>query len=78
MSRKHMGVGLIGMAKKTICLRCYDLKHNEASFSMISTDLLYLRDAQMPRTQEFVPTTDRRTDCFPLLRVRGNYATLCI
>ena len=43
-----------------------DLKHNEASFSMISTDMLYLRVTQMPRSPDlaiFVLTTDT-TDYF--------------
>jgi hypothetical protein len=42
-----------------------NLKHNEASFTTISTDSLRLRVAQTPRSQGlaiFVLTTDRQTD----------------
>ena len=51
-------------------------KRIEASFSPMSTDSLYLRVAQMPRSRDiaiFVPTTDK-TDCFtPCACARGNY-----
>jgi hypothetical protein len=49
-----------------------DLKHTEASFSMILTDLLCLQVAQMPRSPDlviFVLTdrqTDRWTESYPL------------
>ena len=42
-----------------------DLKHIQASISLISTDWLCLRVAQMPTCQDlviFVVTTDRQTD----------------
>jgi hypothetical protein len=42
-----------------------DLKHNEESFSAISTALLYLRVAQMPRCPDlaiFVLTNNKQTD----------------
>ncbi|MCG8623027.1 MAG: hypothetical protein MJE68_13660 [Proteobacteria bacterium] len=59
-----------------------DSKHNEASFSTISTDMLYLRVAQTPRSPDlaiFVLTTDdRQTDrrqtkpiTLPLAHARG-------
>ena len=73
MSRKHM-VGSVHniihrrgqQNAKMQHLRCLwtlpnDSKHNEASFSTISTDILYLRVAQMPRSPDpaiFVLTTD--------------------
>ena len=47
-----------------------DLKHIQASFSLILTDWLRLRIAQMPRCQDLVifmvtiTTTDRQTDYF--------------
>ena len=53
-----------------------DSKHNEASFSTISTDMLYLRVAQTPRSPDlaiFVLTTDK-TDYFtPCACAQGNY-----
>ena len=54
MSRKQKG-WLIGMTNKNAVLqRLYalpdDSKHNEISFSMISTDSLCLRVARMPRS----------------------------
>ena len=66
MSRKHMvGSVDIGVANKTKHLRRSwtlpnDSKHNEASFSTISTDMLYLQVAQTPRSPDvaiFVLTT---------------------
>ena len=41
-----------------------DFKHNEASFSMISIDLLCLLVAQMPRSTDLVTfmLTDRQTE----------------
>ncbi len=77
----HMRVRLIGMANKTQFLQCSwalpnGSKHNETSFTTISTDLLHLRIAQTPRSQDlviFVLTTDRLTDkpiaLYPLLRI---------
>ena len=64
-------------------LRCLwtlpnDLKHNEASFSTISTDILYLRVAQMPRSPDpaiFVLTTDTTDHFTPCACARGNYAS---
>jgi hypothetical protein len=81
-----VGVRLIGVANKTPYLvRSWalpnDSKYNEADFS---TDSLYLRVTQMPKSQDlaiFVLTTDRQTDCFtPAVhaRTRGNEYTLCI
>jgi hypothetical protein len=58
---------------KTPYLECLwalpsDLKHNEPCFLIISTDLLCLQVAQVPRSRDlsiFVRTTDdRQTDCF--------------
>jgi hypothetical protein len=74
------------MANKTQFLQCSwalpnGSKHNEASFTTISTDLLCLRAAQTPRSQDlviFVLTTNRLTDkpiaLYPLLCMlaRGN------
>ena len=59
---------LIGVANKTKHLRRSwtlpnDSKHNEASFSTISTDMLYLQVAQTPRSPDlaiFVLTDDDR------------------
>ena len=54
-----MGVQLIGMANKTWCLRRFIKQFNEATFSKISMDSLYLRVAQMPRSRDqavFIPT----------------------
>ena len=62
-----------------------DSKHNEASFSTISTDKLYLRVAQMPRSPDLAifvlttqtddrQTTDRRQTkpiTLPLAHARG-------
>ena len=78
---------LIGVANKMQYLRrswtlSNDSKHNEASFSTISTDMLYLRVAQTPRSPDlaiFVLTTDdRQTDrrqtkpiTLPLAHARG-------
>ena len=62
-------------------LRCLwtlpnDSKHNEASFSTISTDIVYLRVAQMPRSSDpaiFVPRFVLTTDHFtPCACARGN------
>ena len=61
-------------------LRCLwtlpnDSKHNEASFSTISTDILYLRVAQMPRSPDpaiFVLTTDTTDHFTPCACARGN------
>jgi hypothetical protein len=53
------------------------LKHTEAGFSMISTDSLYLRVTQMPRSQNLVifagdrQTTDKLI-ALPLLRMRAH------
>ena len=78
-------VVLIGVANKMQYLRRSwtlpnDSKHNEASFSTISTGKLYLRFAQMPRSPDlaiFVLTTDDRrqtTDHItPCACARGNY-----
>ena len=57
MNRSTWSVVLIGMAnKKKYLQRSWalpnDSKHNEASFSAMSTDMLYLRVAQMPRSPE--------------------------
>ena len=88
-----VGSVLIGVANKMQYLRRSwtlpnDLKHNEASFSTISTDVLYLRVTQTPRSPDlaiFVLTTDDRqttdgrqttdkTDYFtPCACARGNY-----
>ena len=84
---------LIGVANKMQYLRRSwtlpnDSKHNEASFSTISTDKLYLRFAQTPRSPDlaiFVLTTDRQTDrrqtkpiTLPLAHARGVIMTeLC-
>ena len=77
---------LIGVANKMQYLRRSwtlpnDSKHNEASFSTISTDKLYLWVAQMSRSPDlaiFVLTTDRQTDrrqtkpiTLPLAHARG-------
>ena len=61
-------------------LRCLwtlpnDSKHNEASFSTISTDILYLRVAQMPRSPDpaiFVLTTDTTDHFTPCACARDN------
>ena len=58
--------------QKMHCLRCswalpIDLKHNEACFSTVSTDLLHLQVAQMPTSQDlaiFMATTTRKINCF--------------
>jgi hypothetical protein len=54
---------------KTQRLQCsralpIDSKHNEVSFSTISTDLLYLRVAQMPRCPDLAifVLTDKQTN----------------
>ena len=56
-----------------------DLKHNEASFLTISTDMLCLRVAQMPRSPDpaiFVLTTDT-TDYFtPCACARGKNSVI--
>ena len=71
-------VVLIGVANKMQYLRRSwalpnDSKHNETSFSTISTDMLYLWAAQMPRSPIFVPTMTDKTDYFtPCACVRGN------
>ena len=55
MSRKYM----VGGVDRCVCDACQT--HNEASFSTISTDMLYLRVAQTPRSPDlaiFVLTTD--------------------
>ena len=66
MSRKHM-VGSIGRRGQQMqnLRRSWtlpnDSKHNEASFSTISIDMLYLRVTQTPRSPDlaiFVLTTD--------------------
>ncbi len=67
-----MGVQLIGVDNKTQFLRHLwalpnDSKHDEASFMTISTDLLHLRVAQMPRSRDlaiFVLMIDKQTDWF--------------
>jgi hypothetical protein len=66
---------------KTQHLRCSwalpnDSKHNEASFSTTSTDLLYLRVAQMSRRSDLAifVLTDGQTDgpiTLPLAHARG-------
>jgi hypothetical protein len=81
MSKKHMGVWLIGVTKKMQFLRPSwalpnDSKHNVASFTTISTDLLRLRVAQTPRSRDlaiFLLMTDGQTDrlLYPLLRMRA-------
>ena len=85
-----MGVRLIGMANKMQCLRrswglSHNWKHNEVSFSKISTDSLCLRVAQMPRSQDLVifvlTTTDNRqtnffTPCCACMR--GNKCKLAL
>jgi hypothetical protein len=86
-----MGVRLIGVANKTPHLEYSwalpnDSKHNEAGFSMVSTDLLCLRVAQVPRSRDlaiFVLMTDRQqidrqTDkpiALPLLRMCAHGVT---
>ena len=75
-----------GVVNKMQYLRCSwtlpnDSKHNEASFSTIPTDMLYLRVAQTPRSPDlaiFVPTTDDDDDdrqtkpiALPLAHARG-------
>ena len=84
MSRKHM-VGSVHRRgqqnAKMQYLRCLwtlpnDSKHNEASFSTISTDILYLRVAQMPRSPDsaiFVLTTDTTDHFTPCACARGKY-----
>ena len=86
MSRKHM-VGSVHRRgqqnAKMQYLRCLwtlpnDSKHNEASFSTISTDTLYLRVAQMPRSPDpaiFVLTTDTTDHFTPCACARGNKQT---
>ena len=62
-------------------LRCLwtlpnDSKHNEASFSTILTDILYLRVAHKPRSPDpaiFVLTTDTTDHFTPCACARGNY-----
>ena len=52
-----------------------DSKHNEARFSTISTDKLYLRVAQIPRSPDlaiFVLTTDKTDYLTPCACARGN------
>jgi phage terminase large subunit-like protein len=84
-----MGVRLIGVVNKTTFLRRLwalpnDLKHNEARFTTISTDLLHLRVAQTPRSRDlaiFGSTDDRQPDCFtPAVhaRTRGKYYIIII
>ena len=53
----------IGVANKMKHLRCSwalpnDSKHNEASFSTILTDMLYLRVAQTPRSPDLAIFAD--------------------
>ena len=69
---------MIGMANKMQYLRRSwalpnDSKHNEASFLMISTVMLYLRVAQKPRSPDLVifllMSTDK-TDYFTLAHAR--------
>ena len=80
-------VELMGVANKMQYLRRSwtlpnDSKHNEASFSTISTDMLYLRVTQTPRSPDlaiFVLTTtdDRKTDYFtPCACAWDNYIIL--
>jgi hypothetical protein len=77
MCIKHKVVWLIGVANKIPYLGLSraspnDLKHNEAGSLTILTDLLCLRVAQVPTSQDltiFMLTTDNRqidtqTDCF--------------
>ena len=63
-----MGNGYDGQQKYVIFDVPNNLKHIQASFSLILTDWLRLRIAQMPRCQDLVifvvTTTDRQTDYF--------------
>ena len=69
MSTKHMVGGVDRRGQQNAVFATFmDLvkRHNEASFLTISTDMLYLRVAQTPRSPDlaiFVLTTDdRQTD----------------
>ena len=83
MSQKYMvGLVLIGVANKMKYLRRSwtlpnDSKHNEASFSTISMDMLHLQVAQMLRSPDLaifvLMTTTDKTDYFtPCACARGN------
>ena len=82
MGRKHM-VGSIDRRGQqnavfaTLMDLPINLKDNEASFSTILMDMLYLRVDQMPRSPDpviFVLTTTDTTDYFtPCAYARGNY-----
>jgi hypothetical protein len=92
MCTKHMEVQLIDVDNKTSYLGSSwalpnDLRHNEAGFSMISTDSLCIRVAQMPRSRDlviFVLTTDDRQTHKPIAlrnpaaheRTRDNHASI--
>ena len=81
MSLKHMGVRLISVANKIQCLwRLWalsnDSKHNEVSFSKVSTDLLWLWIAHIHKCWDLAifVLTNRRTEpiALPLsVHVRG-------
>ena len=62
-----------GQYNAVSCTFQNNLEHNEASFPTISTDLLCLRVAQMPNSQDlviFVLLTDNRQNTLPLAHAR--------
>ena len=59
-----------------------DSKHIQACLSLISTDWLHLRAAQVPRCRDLaifmVTTTDRQTDYFTPAHVCGVITVMCL
>ena len=82
MSRKHMGVPLIGMANQNAMFvtqvgftKRFEVHvvYNEVSFSKISTDLC-LQVAQMPKSRDlaiFMLTDRQNRLLYPLLRMHA-------
>ena len=77
-----MGVATIANKKTRSWTMPNDLKHIQASLSLIPTDWLRLRVAQVPRCRDlaiFVVTTDGQTDRqtnrlrYPCACARGRY-----
>ena len=78
-----VAIGRHGQQKCSVCnaRRPYQTKHNEVSFSKVSTALLRLRVAQMPRSRDLaIFCAERQIDgqnqlLYPLLRmhVQDNY-----
>ena len=84
MSKKH-AVGSVDRCGQqnavfaTLMDLANDSKHNETSFSMISTDMLYIQVAQTPRSPDLaifvlmMTDSERKNDYFtPCTCVRGN------